>query len=342
MIIAASKWLRAIGCIILTAMLAAGWGCKSNPDKPPMVVNPKPTPKIPAPPRLVAVPRDPKLIKQAQDELLADASGKDAELRANAVEALANVAPDLAAPAVLAALSDSEPAVRFSACMAAGQLRLKTAYPPLLAMMHDTDRRVQVAQRYALHKLGDMRFSHDFERFAVDPDANVRGSVAQTLGLLGEPSAVKLLEPLSQDKAASVRLQASEALWRLGQDAGFTDLIAYTISQAADEQIIALLALAAHNDPRVTDYIRAQLTNDYVEISLVAVRVMGMIGSDEGYTLAAKYATSNDAGQRSLAALAMGAIARSDLQSKLRPMLNDPSATVRLSAATAILQLKTP
>ena len=89
------------------------------------------------------------------------------------IEAVAGVAPTLAADAVLTGLSDPEAAVRYSACLAAGQLRLKAAYAPLLAMLHDPDRRVQVAERFALHKLGDTRFSHDFELFTVDKDPNV-------------------------------------------------------------------------------------------------------------------------------------------------------------------------
>ena len=83
---------------------------------------------------------------------------------------------------------------------------------------------------------------------------------------------MKLLDLLSRDDAPPVRLQASEALWRLGQDDGFTDLVAYSLSKFPDEQMAAVVALAKHYDPRVTDYIRAQLTNDFVEISLAAVR----------------------------------------------------------------------
>jgi len=231
--------------------------------------------------------------------------------------------------------------VRFSACMAAGQLRLKPAYIPLLAMMHDPDGRVQVAQRFALHRLGDTRFSRDLEHFASDTDPTLRGSAAQILGLLGEHSAVKLLWPLSQDQVASVRLQASESLWRLGQEVGFESLVGYSVSKQPDEQIIALIGLASRNDPRALPFLHAQLDN-YVEVALAATRALGMLGSDEGYALAVKFATSKDPRRRSLAALAMGAIGRSDLQAKLRPMLSDPDATVRLSAATAILQLKVP
>jgi len=73
---------------------------------------------------------------------------------------------------------------------------------------------------------------------------------------------------------------------------------------------------------------------------LVAARAMGMLGSDEGYVIAQKGATSSDANQRVLAALAFGAIGRSDTQDMLRKLLADKDANVRIAAATAILQLK--
>jgi len=56
--------------------------------------------------------------------------------------------------------------------------------------------------------------------------------------------------------------------------------------------------------------------------------------------IAQKGATSSDANQRVLAALAFGAIGRSDTQDMLRKLLADKDANVRIAAATAILQLK--
>ena len=65
-----------------------------------------------------------------------------------------------------------------------------------------------------------------------------------------------------------------------------------------------------------------------------------MIGSDEGYGVALKGASSTDPRQRLLAALAFGAIGRSDAQETLANLLKDDNTDVRVAAATAILQLK--
>jgi HEAT repeat protein len=88
--------------------------------------------------------------------------------------------------------------------------------------------------------------------------------------------------------------------------------------------------------------VRSQLAGDdvYLEVSLVAARAMGMLGSDEGYAIARDAATSKDANQRFLAALALGAIGRPDAQDDLRRLLSDPEPNVQIAAATAVLQLK--
>jgi len=166
--------------------------------------------------------------------------------------------------------------------------------------------------------------------------------VAFVLGLLKEPSAAKMLGTLSADRAPSVRIQAAEALWRLGDQRGLEDLAAYAISGYPDDQIIALQALAEPGDQRVIQHIRAELTSDYPEVCLAAARGVGMLGSDEGWWVAVPAATSKDPRQRSMAAAAMGAIGRSDLQPYLKDLLSDPDAAVRISAATAILQLRSP
>jgi HEAT repeat protein len=82
--------------------------------------------------------------------------------------------------------------------------------------------------------------------------------------------------------------------------------------------------------------------SDYPEVSIVAARALGWLESDEGFTVAMNGAKSADARLRALAALALGAIGRSDAQGTLNRLMQDPDPSVRLSAATGMLQLKPP
>jgi HEAT repeat protein len=320
-------------------VLLAVTGC--GPSRPQGSVDLRPPKQAPNPPPPAPKQLDPALRDRAVRELQSDADSDIPDLRSNAIEGLQKTDPVDAAPVVLAAMNDSDPVVEFSACVAAGELRLQAAHD-LLAKMHDdkaVPMSVQVGVRFALHRLGDRRYSHDLEWMARSSDANVRGKTALVLGLLNEPSAVVILRPMRRDEQQAVRLQAAESLWLLGNEDGLDDLLAAAVSAYPDDLILATVALAKPHNPRVIQHVRANLVADYPEVELSAARALGMLGSDEGYAVAAKGAASTDRMQRSLAALALGDIGRPDAQPILENLLDDPEPSVRLSAATAVLQL---
>jgi len=325
---------------VLVGLMIVLTGCASQkPD----TKFPPPPPPVPAAPAYSAKPLDADLRAKAIKELLADVSSQDPYLRCNSIEALGDVDPSDASGPILNGLKDPEPSVRFTAAVSAGQIKLVEAYDPLRAMAEDPDLRVQAGVRFALHRLGDTRLSHDLEKLAGNPSPSVRGTTAMVLGLLKEPSATSMLLTLLSDHSPAVRIQAAEALWRLGNEQGLTDLVALSINdEYADDEIVAVLAIAEPKDPRVIQHVRGALSSDYLEVSLAAARGLGMLGSDEGWNVAVPAAQSKDTRQRALAALAMGAIGRSDLQEHLSPLLKDPEESVRIAAATAILQLRNP
>jgi HEAT repeat protein len=326
-------WWAVIGLCVLSA-------CASSQPKQTATTVIPPPPGVLAPPPVQATAIDPQLQSAAHDELLKECDATEPMLRGNALEAIQKSLPDEAEQPVLKGLSDSDPGVRFAAAIAAGELRLQSAHSPLLAMANDPDPRVEVAVRFALHRLGDRRLSHELERFSISPDPQVRACTAQVLGLLGEQSAVKLLKPMCSDDSLDVKLEAEAALWRLGDADARSSLILTTVSAYPDDEMFALTALANHEDPSVVQYIRGQLTNDYLEVSLAAARALGVLGSDDGWSVAVPAAQSTIARQRALAAQAMAAIGRPDLQKPLAPLLKDSDVEVRISAAMAILQLR--
>jgi HEAT repeat protein len=65
-----------------------------------------------------------------------------------------------------------------------------------------------------------------------------------------------------------------------------------------------------------------------------------MLGSDAGYGVALNGAKSKDPRQRMLAALAFGAIGRTDAQDELAQLLRDPDHDVRIAAATSLLMMR--
>jgi len=333
-------------CVI--GLVCFGGACQPNQAKP-QGRGIKPPTEAPLPPPRQPVALDPQLIAAADAEIAQALRSPDPLIRSHGLEAIRDAGATRYNPDIVQALSDSDSRVRFAAALAVGELKLSEAHAKLLSMAEDPSINVRVAVRFALHRLGDTRLSHDLETYAAwTADARVRGNTAMVLGMLGEPSGVKLLKVLRTDAevpdGVAVRQEASEALWRLGDEDGLKDLVAMTLSKYPDDRIIGYLGLAMPRDTTIRQHVRAGLVSekDWPEVPLAAARAMGMLGSDEGYVIAQEGAASSDARQRALAALAFGAIGRSDSQEILRKLLADPDDKVRISAATAILQLKPP
>ncbi len=294
-------------------------------------------PKVPA---KKDVPFDARLAEQAKIEVDRAMRSQDPIVRAHAIESIQETLGSEKSGEIWQAMKDPETVVRFAAVMAAGTIKLADSKPELLELADDPQPTVRVAAAYALHRLGDYRYSKDLERYAQDPMPDVRGNTALVLGLLGEPTAINVLKPMLRDENLAVSLTAAESMWRLGSEDGRDRLIGMTVNINPGYQMVAMLALGAPRDTRIRAHIRANLTNDYIEVALVAARVMGQLDSDEGYGVAINGAKSSDKRQRSLAALAFGAIRRLDAQEYLQKLLKDPDQEVRIAAATAVLQLK--
>jgi HEAT repeat protein len=217
---------------------------------------------------------------------------------------------------------------------------VKGAQSRLMQLVDDKDTAVRVTARFGLHRIGIYTYSHDLELLARDPEPRVRGTTAMVLGMIGDTSGAALLKHLRKDPVAAVRQQAAVSLWKLGDPQGEKDLVGWAISSYEDDEMIALLGLADKRDRHVIQHIRTHLTDEAPEVSLVAARAMGMLGSDEGLGVVHEHIASQDPRERLLAALALADIGRSDSQGSLRTLAADPQADVRIAASQAILQLK--
>jgi HEAT repeat protein len=321
-------------CLIFSMSALAADSSKTagkvmEPDRP-----------LPPVPRLRNVPIDQKLATEAMELIKSSLTSSDRIIRAHAIEASRQLFREKAKDDILKGLRDAESVVRFTAAMAIGDIQLVSARDELLKLVSDEDPNVRVAIRYALHRVGDTRFSHDLERYSLDPDVGVRGNTAMVLGRLEVPSAVKILMPMQHDLEPLVRIQAAEALFRLGDERGLRTLVAMTISAYPDDNIVGFQAIASTKNQTLLGHVQAGLSSEYVEVALAAARAMGDLGSDLGYGIALDGAKSKDPRRRYMAASALGSIGRTDSQEVLSGLLHDKeSADTRLAAAFSILQI---
>jgi len=321
-------------CCLGVLLGCAGGGAKKYRGRE--VAPPKEPPPVPA---RKNEPLDPALVSAARQELAAAATRDDPVLRENALEAVRHLNDPVAREIIPKGLDDPERVVRFRAALAAGEHQLAEVRPKLEGMVDEKDEHLRIAVIFALHRLGVTDYTHDLEKTAVSPEPGVRGDTAFVLGLLGEKSALKILKVLARDPDPVVRQRAWESMWRLGDREYVDELVGLTMSKYADDQMLSILALAAPRNESVREAVRSCLTSDHEETSLVAARAMGQLGSDEGYGVALKGAKSGEGRHRFLAALAFGAMGRTDAQGVLRNLMKDKDKRVRVVAAAAVLEL---
>jgi HEAT repeat protein len=314
-------------------------GCPHTPD-PRLGHDIGPSREAPAAPIERKVPLDPKLRQDAEKVLQTAFLSVDPEVRAHALEGMQKIDAPWRDQNVLTALSDKDALARYAACLCAGQLQLKKAHDELLKLADDKDAAVRVVARYALHRIGDYRYSHELEKLSRDPEPRVRGTTAMVLGMLGDPSALNVLRGMRIDPHPAVRQQAAAAMWQLGSEQGMKDLIGWSVSRFPDDEMMAMLSLAEPRKRLIIQHVRVGLVADWTQVRLAAARAMGLLGSDEGYEIAVKGAKSTDPVERIEAAMAFGAIGRTDAQGMLGQLLHDGDANVRVAAAEAILELE--
>ena len=282
-----------------------------------------------------------------------------ASVRAQAVEALQQVAPGDGLPWIRKALTDSSAGVRFAAAAALGALRDQTSRPQIEKALADPDPSVRVAAIFALHRLGDVRYSNQFPEYLLDhPDAAVRRNTALLLGRLGEKGAVALLARAMSSSDPALRIEALESMARLGGKEAVEQLKFTAHSGAGAEETLALLALGDTRDPELADLYRFKLQSaKHIETRLAAARALGLLRKADGYDTALRSlrfeAPSADATDdlpehqmlriKQLAASALGAIGRDAAIPALNEvMTRDADPRVQLAAARAILELTTP
>jgi len=215
--------MRRCALCLISMTALAGCGPDGRPA-PKWVDRQVPAPVQPAPPPPVRnVSIDPSLLTAAKAELNAGLGSKMPEDRMHAIEAMQQTIGVAAKDVYLKGLSSEMPEVRYASAMAIGHLQIAEAKEPLTQMVNDGDGNVYIAVRFALHRLGDTRFSKDLQTTARDPLIwQHRAMTAMLLGYLNEPTAVRILKPMQKDDQAAVRIQVAEALWRMGEMDGLT------------------------------------------------------------------------------------------------------------------------
>jgi len=289
-----------------------------------------------------------QLRNRMRQVLLQAAAGKEAALRCNALETLAQLKTDAEMQKlVLQALQDKLPAVRFAAVVALGDMKDRSSRRPLEQLLWDREPSVKMAAGYALEKLGDTRFKKWYDAALFGKDSHLKSQACLLLGKLGQTtlrsdSRAKLWQVLRQPKQdAVVKLQAAEALAKLGDTKVLTKLLAFAGSGYADDRMMAISGLGYMAGENAYAMLVTLADDAQLEVRLSAIRALGPRAEEKDLTLVRRSLRYTDPGSdatvttrvRSLAVLALGKIGRQSDANLLYQAMSDPSPYVQVAAA---------
>ena len=282
-------------------------------------------------------------------------------IRSNAIEVVAETGQKELMDKVKQLLVDEFVGIRFTAAVAVGDVKYMSAKRSVQRLLRDKNENAKIAAAYALVRLGDAEYVR-FIRRAIKrkvvskADQTIRANAALLLGKLGDQDDLKLLYEIMYDDYSGdkVRIQTVESIAMLGDEKIYrTKLWALLISKYADDRIMGIRAMAAlgltgkdiYYD--VKNSISTMLDDDIVEVRLVAAEQLGRLGERIGEMEVLEYFTKlsatldKDSVDRCnvLAARAISRIGGDNLTRFLPALLKNPSKTVRLSAARAVLLL---
>lgn len=186
----------------------------------------------------------------------------------------------------------------------------------------------------------------------LDPDPEVRASVAETWGKLGNRAAIPFLKRALTDANPDVRIAASASLYRLGEVDGLTNLIDETKTaggappttpaqelrrmarDAARARAVLKLGEAAGEAARAA--LKSAQEDPAGEVRDAAAIALARLGAADMAAPFLSAITDADEGVRASAARSLGLIGRQGRDTLAKLAATDASASVRAEAAGAL------
>jgi HEAT repeat protein len=277
-------------------------------------------------------------------------------VRANCIEALQTANDPRALQVIDQRLNDPAWVVRFAAAMAAGRRKALTVLPTLETLATaDNNGSVRAASIYALNRMGRSKNMPALAQLLADPEPSTRANTAMVLGMLGEPSAIGLLDSRRDDPDIRVKFEITAAMARLGDEPSQQVIVGWALNRFAEDQWNAMMVCgdlprSVASSPLLLGLepapakLPADVGEEQVHMltarrQLVAARSLAKLGNGAGARVAIDNLQNPEPGLRALALLALGDMLTPAQLPGIVGFLNDPDDGVKRAAAAAIIEV---
>ncbi len=273
----------------------------------------------------------------------------DPRVRVTAIEVVADTRQVKLMHKVQQLLKDNFVPVRFAASLAVGDTKYHPAQNLVEQLLGDRNENVRIAAAYAITRLGSQQGFDILRTATASTDHQVRANAVWLLGKTGNKQALELLYWALEDKDSDygTRLQAAEAIAKLGDERIYRKLWAILISAYADDRVMGVRAMGALGTEQAKNALITMLDDDLLEVRLTAAAQLGTLGYKDGEPEVLDVFNknlTNDLDKKDdiervnvLTAMAIGRIGSTKLTRFLPRLLQNESKFVRLAAARAVL-----
>lgn len=300
----------------------------------------------------ISLPVGPETLVKKSTEVIKDlAKSENPYIRTYAMEGLVSIADSSADELIVKALDDDIDAVQAAAAIAAGDRQIKAAVPKLEKLIKSDNIMIKLNAGYALEKMGDRRFLKWYDKAIVSSNEKYAGQSCLLLGKLGDSpfrkNSKEILHEVMDVKGQKpyIRLQAAEALARLGDTSIKTRLLDFAGSGYADDRLLTISALKLLGCTECYAMLSVLASDDQIEVKLSALRALGTLAGKDDREPVYKALDYSDPYNdktvtervRHLALLAIGSFGLTQDAAVLGSYLDNQSELIRLTAATASL-----
>jgi len=237
----------------------------------------------------------------------------------------------------IAALKDEDWALREEAAALLGNFADPRAIPPLMLVLHDEDRAVRDAAAMALRKIGRAALP-ELIRALNDPNGNVQEAAVSILKDLPDASTVEPLIECLASKNWILRMHAAKALGQSTDERAARSLVPLLMDPVKAVRVDATEALARLGAAALVSLLDALRGDEWI-VRLHACEALGKIGAEQAVEpLCELLLKDRDVAVRQDAAKALGGIGSSRALEPLTAAIQD--VEVRPFAVAALGKLK--